>query len=239
MKRAPGFLAAIMTTVRTSSLRRKPLGIAVVAVIALLTACGEHGSAGALFGSTTADGAKESSTARCFNVVGRPSQDDADLFAAAGTGDLRRVEQSLDAGANMNATDTLKRTPLFAAAFCNQPEVASLLLDKGSDVDAKDFLGMSPLHAAVVAGWDKVAKVLISRGANVNTLTSAGLTPLHLAAATNQLAMVELLLDRGANAHLRDKEGITAASLASNNGHTKVAAAIRKWQEKQHTSMQK
>ncbi|MHB1591657.1 MAG: ankyrin repeat domain-containing protein [Sulfuricella sp.] len=226
-----------MTAVKTSSSRLKSLGIVSVAAISLLTACGKHGSSEAPLSSVAEKGTQTSPTTQCFYAVGRLSKNDAELFAASGAGNVPRVEQSINAGGNVNATDALKRTPLFAAAFCNRPEVENLLIDKGSDVNARDFIGMSSLHAAVVGGGDEAAKALISRGANIDIPSTAGQTPLHLAAATNQVAMVELLLERGANAQVRDKGGITAASLASKNGHPTVIATIKKWQEKQKTSI--
>ena len=227
-----------MTAVKTFSAHLKSLSIASVAAIGLLTACGERGSSEAPLAPATERGAKASSTTQ-FHVVGRLSKNDAELFAASGAGDVLRVKQSIDAGGNVNATDSLKRTPLFAAAFYNHPEVANLLIDKGSDVNARDITGMSSLHAAVIVGGEETAKALILRGANINILSAAGRTPLHSAAATNQMAMVELLLERGANAQVRDKDGITAAALASKNGHLTVAVRIKKWQEKQNTSIQK
>lgn len=227
-----------MTAVKIFSSHLKSLSIVSVVAIGLLTACGERGLPEAPLASSTKRDAKADSTTQ-FYAVGRLSKNDAELFAASGSGDVRRVEQSIDAGGNVNSTDSLKRTPLFAAAFCNHPEVANLLVDKGSDVNARDFIGMSPLHAAVVVGGDEAAKALILRGANINILSAAGRTPLHVAAATNQVAMVELLLERGANAQVRDKDGITAASLASKNGHPTVVVTIKKWQEKQKTSIQK
>ena len=221
-----------MGTVRTISFSSKFLSIVSIAAIGLLSACGEHGSSKAPVSSATVSDTKANSITECFYTVGSLSKSDAELFAASGAGDIRRVEQLVGANGNVNVTDAIKRTPLFAAAFCNHPEVANFLIDKGSNVNAVDFLGMSPLHAAVIVDGMEVAKTLISRGANVDSRSAVGRTPLHIAAATNQMTMVELLLESGANAQVRDKNGITAASLASNNGHPAVAVKIKKWQEK-------
>ncbi len=228
-----------MMVLKTFSLRLKSLRLVSVGAMGLLTACGKHGSSEAPLSSVAEKGTQAGPVARCFYAAGRLSKNDAELFAASGAGDVRRAEKSVDAGGNVNATDSLKRTPLFAAAFCNHAGVAHLLIDKGSDVNARDFIGMSPLHAAVIGGGDEAAKELLSRGANIDIPSTVGQTPLHLAAATNQVAMVELLLERGANARVRDKDGITAASLATKNGHPAVAATIRKWQEKQKALIQK
>lgn len=169
-------------------------------------------------------------------AVGELSKRDEDLFAASAEGDVHRVQQAIDDGANVNATGTLKRTPLFAAAFCDRPAVATLLIDKGSQVNEKDANGMSSLHAAVIVGGADTAKVLIEKGADINIRDSSGRTPLHVAAATDQLALVELLLVRGANVVARDRGGFTAAALASENGHANSGATIRKWKEKQKAS---
>lgn len=221
-----------MTAVKTSSVF---LGILSVATIGLLTACGERASSEAPVGSAT----EKISKTNCFNTVGRLIKNDAELFDASGAGDIHRVEQSIAAGGNVNATDSLKRTPLFAAAYCNNPEVTNLLIDKGGDVNARDFIGMSPLHAAVVVGWGEVATALILRGANIDIRSIAGRTPLHVAAATDQVEMVELLMEHGANSQVPDKDGNSAASLASNNSHPAVVVAINKWQGKQKNPMQK
>jgi ankyrin repeat protein len=229
----------MMTEVKTASPRLKSLSIVGMVAIGLLTACGDRVSSEAPLSPTTEGRAKANPTTLCFNAVGLPNKNDAEVFAASIAGDARRVEQSINAGGNVNATDFLKRTPLFAASFCNHPEVANLLIDKGSDVNARDFLGMSPLHSAVVMGCDAAAKALILKSAQINIQDNRGHSPLHLAAATNQMAMVKLLLEHGADAQVRDKDGVTATSLASDNGHKLVVATINKWHEKQKNSIQK
>lgn len=204
-----------------------------LSAIGLLTACGKDTPSSAPVGSTP-EVAQAKSSKQCFLPVGHLSDNDAELFAASGAGDVRRVEQSIDAGGNVNATDSLKRTPLFATAFCNKSQITSLLIDRGSSTEVKDFNGMAPVHAAVIAGADEVVKVLMSKGVNINIQTSANNTPLHLAAATGQLGMVKLLLELGADTRVRSKNGLTAAALASENSHAKVATTIKKWLEKRN-----
>lgn len=222
------------TTTFSSTL--KSLFIVSMATISLLTGCGKHDSSKLPVDAATEKAAKANQDTPCFYAAGRPGKNDAELFIASAAGDVRRVEQAINAGGNVRATDSLKRTPLFAAVFCDHADVAIFLLDKGSDINARDFLGMSPLHAAVIAGGNEVAKTLILRGADVNSQSNTGRTPLHLAAATKQMALVELLMERGANGDMPDRNGITAAALASNNGHPAVVATIKEWQEKQKTA---
>ncbi|MDD5177055.1 MAG: ankyrin repeat domain-containing protein [Sterolibacterium sp.] len=214
-------------------------GMAIVIATGLLTGCGEHGFMESPKASLKTAEAKTNPAAQCFFVGKGLGENDMKLFAATGDGDIPRVEQLIEAGANINATDSLKRTPLFAAVFCNHPQAINLLIGRGSDINAMDFSGMSPLHAAVVVGAVHAVQTLIEKGANLDMRNMAGHTPLHLAAATNQIAMVELLLEHGANAQVNDKNGNAAAFLASDNGHTIVVATLKKWQEKQKTQTQK
>ncbi|MCK9382260.1 MAG: ankyrin repeat domain-containing protein [Sulfuritalea sp.] len=205
--------------------------------ISLLAACGRADSTQAPVA------AAQEKRAACplpnSYVIGKLDKNDEELFSASEAGDVHRVEQSITAGANVNTTGHLKRTPLFGAAFCDRPEVARILIEKGSQVNVSDSSGMSPLHAAIIVGSPGTVKVLIAGGADLNIRDTAGRTPLHVAAATDQVSMVELLLQRGANPLARDKNGITAASLASENGHAKLGATIRNWKKKETTARQK
>ena len=212
-------------------------GIATLLGVSLLVACGKPDATDR---SVTAPPATaKPCTIRHVFPIGALSKGDEQLFSAVEAGDSQRVEQAIGEGANVNASGSLKRTPLFSAAFCDRPAVASLLIDKSGQVNVKDANGMSLLHAAVIIGGADSAKLLIAKGADINMRDAAGHTPLHVAAATDQLAMVELLLERGANVSLRDQNGMTAASLASANGHKEAEATIRKWQETHKGTRQK
>lgn len=206
-----------------------------VAALVLLAACGQQGDSKAPSASATD---ARSNLPPCTYVAGRTGKADAALFRAAGEGSISDVLQLLASGGNVNAKDSLKRTPLFAAAFCNRPEMENLLIDKGGSVNARDFLGMSPLHASVLVGGSEAAKALISKGADINLRNSAGVTPLRLAAATHQIVMAELLLEQGANVQANDLDAIAAKSLASKNQYPSVTAAISKLEEEKRNTIQ-
>jgi len=218
-----------MNPARKSAFRFACARVAVLCAIGLLAACGKPEPA------QTAAGAAQQAPSPCVLPHLAPNAEfnanDKQLFAAVASGDLRAAAQALEAGANINATGALKRTPLFAAAFCDRPAMVSLLLENGAKHDVADANDMLPLHAAVVVGGVETARVLLANGANVNGKDAAGRTALHLAAATDQMPMVELLLAAKANTALRDKLAMTAAALAADNGHSKTASAIKQWQE--------
>lgn len=170
-------------------------------------------------------------TTEYMRPVGELAEADAMLFRAAGMGDVDAIEEALDLGANINATDGIKRTALFGAAFLNRAEAVKLLIERGGRLDIDDQNGFAPLHAAVVGGGKEAAATLIALGADINERTLGGRTSLHLAAATNQPAMVGLLLEKGANPRAKDSEGLTPAAIAVRNGHAAVGDRIKHWVE--------
>lgn len=207
---------------------RRILPLLATAALGLLAACGDHGTPPSPSLAKVQNPVAENPAKPCSYAGGHPAKADADLFAAAAEGDASRVRQIIGAGGNVNATDSLKRTPLFAAAFCNRPEMENLLIDKGAAVGAKDFLGMEPLHATVLVGASDGAKALIARGARLDARNAAGFTPLHLAAATRQMALVGVLLDSGAKVEAHDLDGIGAASFASPGAYQAFLAKNKK-----------
>ena len=70
------------------------------------------------------------------------------LHAAARVGHIEVVKRHLAAGANVNAKDVSKRTPLHIAAKAGRTEVAELLIAEGADVNAKNKNGDTPLDNA-------------------------------------------------------------------------------------------
>lgn len=61
---------------------------------------------------------------------------------------LKSAEKLLECGANINAQDNLKRTPLHSAVAAGNYEMAALLLTKGADITILDGNDMSPLLLA-------------------------------------------------------------------------------------------
>ena len=131
--------------------------------------------------------------------------------AVAGTGPLlhhalihRRDELArllLIAGADIEAPDLRKRTPLMRAA--HSEALVWLLLDLGADVRARDTYRGTALHFAAGGADLAVIGALLDQGADVNAADSSGRTPLHEAAACAYLAGVRLLLERGADPDAR------------------------------------
>lgn len=72
------------------------------------------------------------------------------------------VEQLIAAGANVNATDCSKWSPLHEAAKKQDPTILQLLLDSNAIIDIQDECGMTPMFTAAQHGCESSLKVLLS-----------------------------------------------------------------------------
>jgi len=138
------------------------------------------------------------------------------IYEAAGFGNIEAIKQHLAADADLNAKDTIGRTPLHIAAYTGHKEIVELLIANGADVNGKDGHGSTPLHNAAVNGHKEIAELLITKGADVNAKKDVndpekddGGTPLHGAADMGRFEVVELLIAKGADVNARDNFGKT------------------------------
>ena len=120
------------------------------------------------------------------------------LHSAAGAGSLRTVELLLRAGADPDAFDIGKHTPLYCVgnecASAESADVVHALVRAGGRVDADDGVtGATPLHMAARRGNAVVAKALLECGANLNARDRRGDTPLKRAINCKKLHVAELL----------------------------------------------
>ncbi|XP_045452905.1 L-asparaginase [Melitaea cinxia] len=70
------------------------------------------------------------------------------LSLAARSGLVGKLESLRIAGADLNACDEIKQTPLHKAVLCNNPDVVSYLLAHGVRRDVPDVMGFTPLDCA-------------------------------------------------------------------------------------------
>jgi ankyrin repeat protein len=129
------------------------------------------------------------------------------LMHAAYAGTIEMMRLLIDAGADVNATNARRATPLHWAA--TDPAKMKLLLSKGAKIDAKTIEGRTALHVvAMQPEGAPLAKLLIEGGADVNVRTLTGLTPLFNAVAAS-LETTELLLAAGADPNAQAQTGLT------------------------------
>jgi superfamily II DNA or RNA helicase len=116
-----------------------------------------------------------------------------ELFEACKRGDVKRVEELLDEGANPNARDERGRTPLHYAVLSGAEKIVELLVSRKAEVNARDAEGKTPLHYAVQRGDLRTVERLIKARADVNAQDNLGVTPLDLARKSGYQQIAELL----------------------------------------------
>lgn len=133
---------------------------------------------------------------------------------------LKTIDVLVEAGADVEARDKYRQTPLHIAADRSHHGAVLSLLRYGADVCAETgSLGHTPLHSAASRaereGTVQVMKDLLQQGAEVNAKCSQGKTPLHMAAAQagkhGIAQVVDVLLRWGADEAIVNKSGLTPA----------------------------
>ncbi|MFW6330525.1 MAG: ankyrin repeat domain-containing protein [Gemmatimonadota bacterium] len=163
------------------------------------------------------------------------SSSDGKLLAAARQGRVERVQELLDAGADVNFRNARGVTPLIQAVERRHGDVAELLLSRGAEVcgtalhriavrGGPDLLALALaqttdpaaigepalLHAAFLGRTAEVA-LLLDHGVDIDAVhPDRQTTPLIQACEQGKVETVRLLLERGADVHARDAHGRTA-----------------------------
>ena len=116
--------------------------------------------------------------------------------------------------ANLEATDSLGRTPLHWACNNGELDIARYLLTAhAANLEATDNDGRTPLQVACNGGrLDVVRYLLTSHGANLEATDSLGWTALQRACNQRNLAVVQELAARGANLEATDDRWKDASS---------------------------
>ncbi len=154
------------------------------------------------------------------------------LIEAAGSWDIKQVQNLLDECADVNTQDRYGITALMSAAEIGDLATVKLLLEKGADINVKDSVrGQAALmhavsmrrHPAIVVlpwkGHLAIVKLLLAKGADVNAKDDKGWTALMWASHEGDLTMLKLLVKKGADVNARDNEGRTALTMASQTNY--------------------
>ena len=82
---------------------------------------------------------------------------------------IEEAQRLIQSGANVNAKDDRRDTPLHWACHCRNenPKLAELLIRSGAEVDVDDNYGSTPLHWACDNNNPEFAELLIRSGADV------------------------------------------------------------------------
>ncbi len=151
------------------------------------------------------------------------------LHRAARWGRTDVMRLLIGRGADVNARDSLLRTPLHVT-LVDSPyadEVVPVLLAAGAQPDIQDQDGYTPLHCAVMMRNWVAVKELLDGGAEPNVSDMFGGTPLYEAADRGYSDVALLLLDGGADPHIVTSGGWTALDAAAAGGHKEVAMLLK------------
>ena len=146
------------------------------------------------------------------------------LHHAAGFGNLATMKLLLERGADVNAGNNRKSTPLFWSL--HDEAKVRLLLDHGANVSARSNDGRTPVYqAASMANAVPVLRLLLDKGADPNAKTLTGMTPLMAASRTN-IEAARLLIDRKADVNARNAANATALMAAAQTGRPQAVRLL-------------
>ncbi len=136
---------------------------------------------------------------------------------AACDGDIKKVQNLLNSGANVNATGVEGSSVLTGAEACKRHDdptrvqLVELLIAKGAEVSHRDSSGATALMYAARNGDTEAVKALLKNGATVNIADKEGETALMKAAASScNEQTVRALINAGADLNARDHKGRNA-----------------------------
>lgn len=150
------------------------------------------------------------------------SQLDEELFDAAENGDVKKVEELIKQGANVNAKDVEDYTALINASSNGHKEIVELLIKYKADVNAIDNLGWSVLMHASINGNKDIVKLLLKNKADINAKNKYGLTALMFASVSGHKDIVEILIKNNADINAKDVNSSSALGFASRRLHRRL-----------------
>ena len=137
------------------------------------------------------------------------------------------MQQLLDAGAEVDATNSMGSSALHWAAERGLVTSVGLLIQAGARLELKSrFGGSTALHRAAGGGHAEVIRALAAARAPLAARDDAGYTPLHWAAEFGKDVSASALVEAGAPLDVRDGVGLTPHDVAAEHNKTDVMAIL-------------
>ncbi len=156
----------------------------------------------------------------------------AKLLEAATAGDEDRVLAAVAAGADANARDAEKNTPLILVAphslFGKERKIVEALVKAKAQVNAVNNEGATALMVASSAGRDGMVRLLMENGATVDARDNDGWTALMYAADAGQWSAAKELIEAKADVNATEKKGWSPLMMALFKGRGGVSEQLIK-----------
>jgi len=145
-----------------------------------------------------------------MNIFSDLSQYDEALFRAVELMDLEAVEEALENGADVDATNNYDDCPLICAERNGHTEIVQLLLDYGANIDVYTRGDIKRiLQRAVENNHIEIVQLLLSYRAEINASDKYGNTALHTAAIYGHIEIARFLIANGADVNAKNQWGET------------------------------
>lgn len=157
--------------------------------------------------------AEESASPESLNLM---------LRMEARTGRVRKIEELVRRGADVNGRGDYDETALYSAVLYGQVAASIRLIQLGAEPDAKGELGRSALLRASEDCNSTIVDVLLKKGADINQADYYGRTALMNAVESGCVRTVALLLTKGRgkiDLDARDNSFRSAEDYAELRGH--------------------
>ncbi|GFQ83742.1 ankyrin-1 [Trichonephila clavata] len=179
-----------------------------------------------------------------LDVLRIPQTTEKSIHSAAKNGDLHRISNLIQNGADINEEDYTGRKPIHYAALHGHVRVVKHLLKERAMYNMKDFEGKTPLQLAdnseirkmlILAqylfknvkegNFEVVAQCISENTYIVNIKDKNGYSLLHWATFKQYLEIVRELLSV-ADARCTSNKGNTPLHIAASTGHTEIAEIL-------------
>ncbi len=153
------------------------------------------------------------------------------LIEAIAVKDVKKIEDLIAEGVNINSAGSSGETPLMEALGDDKAEILDLLLSHGIDVNLTATIGeleMAPLELAISSGHEASVKKLLAHGAKIEREDMLGETVLFNAVRSGNAGITKLLIDHGADINHKNRIGDTPLSLAEKSGNHRIVEILKK-----------
>ncbi|RJE26222.1 Ankyrin repeat protein [Aspergillus sclerotialis] len=169
----------------------------------------------------------------CAELDSTDNHDMTPLMLAVEQGSIKVVQELLDHGANITASNVDGTTPLHLAVGHGHRNIVDSILQQDHvphkfTVRARNTQGQIPLHIAAQYGdMDIVTTLLSFRGdRQVKMADVCDRMPLHNAVKEGHADVVRELIRHGADGTCADFEGLTPLHMAASAGYVEIAVLL-------------